>query len=77
MIVINIITSLPHFIWFYTSIAQSRVDNGGWAPEGLEQMSNKTSGNLITVECNSTHLTSFAVLMDVAGGQQVRIMTYY
>ena len=68
------ITSFPYFICVHTSTTQSRVDIGGWASEGLELMSNRTSGDLITVECNSTHLTSFAVLMDVAGGQQVRIV---
>ena len=32
-----------------------------------------TDGNVTSVQCLSTHLTSFAVLVDVAGGLQVCI----
>ena len=48
-----------------------RGGNGGWVSEGLEVVSNKSGANLSTVECNSTHLTNFAVLVDVAGGLEV------
>ena len=34
-------------------------------------ISNITRGNVTMVLCNSTHLTSFAVLVDVAGGLEV------
>ena len=31
------------------------------------------AGNYTTVKCESTHLTSFAVLVDVAGGLEVML----
>ena len=49
-----------------------RVGNGRWVSEGLQVVSNTTGANgTISVACNSTHLTSFAVLVDVAGGHEV------
>ena len=50
-----------------------RIGRGGWVSEGLEVVSNTSEVNLTTVECNSTHLTSFAVLVDVAAGLEVHI----
>lgn len=35
------------------------------------QSDDSEAGRLTTVRCSSTHLTSFAVLVDVAGGSQV------
>ena len=37
--------------------------------------SNQTD-SVTTVRCSSTHLTSFAVLVDVAGGLQVMLKSY-
>ena len=51
-----------------------RVGSGGWSSEGIQVISNITRGNVTTVLCNSTHLTSFAVLVDVAGGLEVRLL---
>ena len=48
-----------------------RVGRGGWALEGVQVVSNKSGVNLTTVLCESTHFTSFAVLVDVAGGLEV------
>ena len=47
------------------------VGNGGWATDGIRTSGLNTEGNVTTVQCLSTHLTSFAVLVDVAGGLQV------
>ena len=47
------------------------MGNGGWSSDGVQVISNETRGNLTTVQCSSTHLTSFAVLVDVAGGLEV------
>ena len=41
---------------------------GGWDTEGVTVVSNDINSSTIT--CNSTHLTSFAVLVDVSGGHQ-------
>ena len=41
----------------------------GWSSEGIEVISNMTKDNVTTVQCSSTHLTSFAVLVGVGGGQ--------
>ena len=48
-----------------------RVGTGGWSSEGIQVISTKLRGNVTTVLCNSTHLTSFAVLVDVAGELEV------
>ena len=47
------------------------VGHGGWASDGIATSGIKTEGNVTSVQCLSTHLTSFAVLVDVAGGLQV------
>ena len=48
-----------------------RVGSGGWSSDGIQVISNTTRRNVTTVLCNSTHLTSFVVLVDVAGGLEV------
>lgn len=43
------------------------IGSGGWAYDGVEMVSNETEDGVTTIICNSTHLTSFAVLVDVSG----------
>ena len=45
----------------------SGVPPGGWSSIGLS-IENSTN---TTITCTSTHLTSFAVLVDVSGASQV------
>jgi len=45
------------------------LSRGGWDTEGVTVIEINT--NISTITCNSTHLTSFAVLVDVSGGHQV------
>ena len=47
------------------------VGSGSWVTDGISITDNMTVGNVTSVQCQSTHLTSFAVLVDVAGGLQV------
>ena len=47
------------------------VGTGGWSSEGTQVISNTMRDNVTTVVFISTHLTSFAVLVDVAGGHEV------
>ena len=47
------------------------VGSGSWVTDGISTTRNMTVGNVTSVQCQSTHLTSFAVLVDVAGGLQV------
>ena len=47
------------------------VGNGSWVVSGVTTNRQTTSGNSTNVQCTSTHLTSFAVLVDVAGGLEV------
>ena len=42
---------------------------GDWDTKGVTVIRNNIEGSTIT--CNSTHLTSFAVLVDVSGGHEV------
>lgn len=51
------------------------VGNGRWESEGITIINNMTDGNTTLVQCLSTHLTSFAVLIDVGGGLQVCSVT--
>ena len=53
-----------------------RIGNGGWSADGVATTVQVTQeGNNTMVQCNSTHLSSFAVLsMDVdVAGTPVRI----
>ncbi|XP_064386909.1 uncharacterized protein LOC135335369 isoform X2 [Halichondria panicea] len=43
------------------------VGNGGWISDGVSTINNATEGSTTTVQCSSTHLTSFAVLVDLGG----------
>ena len=45
---------------------------GGWDTEGVSVLSNDINSSIIT--CESTHLTSFAVLVDVSGGHEVTML---
>ena len=45
---------------------------GGWSNEGIIQDSDPTS----PVMCNSTHLTSFAVLVSAEGGDNFQVRKY-
>ena len=57
-----------------TSLSQINthsVGNGSWVIAGVTTTDVSTSGNLTAIRCSSTHLTSFAVLVDVAGGLAV------
>ena len=47
------------------------VGSGSWVTEGVRTTNSTMVGNVTSVRCLSTHLTSFAVLVDVAGGLQV------
>ena len=44
------------------------IGDGGWAFDGIEMtnMAENDDGQMV-ISCMSTHLTSFAVLVDVAG----------
>ena len=52
------------------NILLQRVGNGAWSFEGLQRTD--TDGNDTMVQCISTHLTSFAILVNVGGS-----MTYH
>ena len=47
------------------------VGSGSWVTDGIRTTNSTMVGNVTSVQCQSTHLTSFAVLVDVAGGLQV------
>lgn len=57
-----------HFITLYFCCV-FRIGSGGWSTEGVTRVTVSQSGNSTVVQCNSTHLTSFAVLVNVAGVQ--------
>ena len=45
-----------------------RYQQGRWSTEGVKTENVTRVGDTVTVVCSSTHLTSFAVLIDVGGG---------
>ena len=45
--------------------------SGSWEISGVTTTVKSITGNYTTLKCESTHLTSFAVLVDVAGGLEV------
>ena len=47
------------------------IGHGSWVTDDIRTNNSMTVGNVTSVQCLSTHLTSFAVLVDVAGGLQV------
>lgn len=48
------------------------VGDGGWAFDGIEMTSvTENDDGQMVVNCMSTHLTSFAVLVDVSGSLSV------
>ena len=51
------------------------IGDGGWAFDGIEMtsMSENDDGQMV-VNCMSTHLTSFAVLVDVSGSLSVSFL---
>jgi len=51
------------------SLLASIIGSGGWSTEGVTTVRVAQEGNNTVVQCNSTHLTSFAVLVNVAGSQ--------
>ena len=53
------------------------IGNGSWVTAGIMTDDNiviqsTKNGTSTTITCRSTHLTSFAVLVDVAGGLKVK-----
>ena len=51
----------------YILLACIRIGSGGWSTEGVTTVEVTQDGNDTVVQCSSTHLTSFAVLVNVAG----------
>lgn len=49
--------------------------SGAFSTDGVITDSNNTAGNVTSVHCLSEHATSFAVLVDVAGGLEVCVMS--
>lgn len=51
------------------------VGEGGWAFDGIEMTSvTENDDGQMVVNCQSTHLTSFAVLVDVSGSLSVSLL---
>ena len=62
---VNIVQLWLHCIYPF----DNSVGTGGWSIGGVTTDSVTTGGNSTVVQCSSTHLTSFAVLVDVGGLQ--------
>ena len=56
-------------VWLCVLLACLRIGSGGWSTEGVTTVRVTQEGNNTVVQCNSTHLTSFAVLVNVAGAE--------
>ena len=62
---------LSSFMDYSNLICISRLKNGSWSNAGVLTSSISNGNGTVSISCTSTHLTSFAVLVDVAGGLQV------
>ena len=51
----------------YDNYGNYSLGNGSWAISGVSTQNYSSSEDHTNVQCSSTHLTSFAVLVDVAG----------
>ena len=51
-----------------------RIGSGGFSTDGVLTASINMGDDVTTVQCLSNHTTSFAVLVDVAGGLQVSLV---
>ncbi len=49
------------------------IGNGSWSTDGLQTEQVISEESATTVQCTSTHLTSFAVLVSTGGVRQVCI----
>ena len=65
-------------LYYYYTIVYS-IGNGSWITAGITtndiMIQNTIDGSLTTITCKSTHLTSFAVLVDVVGGLEVNLLS--
>ena len=46
-----------------------RIGSGSWSSDGVETVSATLRGGVMTVECQSSHLSTFAALVDVLSPQ--------
>ena len=53
-----------------------RIEKSGWSLEGLKTESVMREGSNVTLTCSSTHLTSFAVLVDVGGAKVISYLSF-
>ena len=62
-------------LWLHKSFC-NRIGNGTWTNDGIttDVAEDVIEGNTTMVQCTSTHLTSFAVLVSVARGLEVLLL---
>ena len=58
-----------HYLCMCVVCRDLQSDAVRWSTAGLRTVSVTRDGNTVTVVCSSTHLTSFAVLVDVGGAR--------
>ena len=66
----KVFLGLEKIIIFYHNCS---IGNGSFTSTGVQLIRNTSVDNTTTVLCESTHLTSFAVLVDVRGKLQVKL----
>ncbi len=52
------------------------IGNGYWAYDGVSMTSMEVKGDKMVVNCSATHLTSFAVLVQVSGATLTEPVRY-
>ena len=50
-------------------MSMSSLQDTTWSEDGLTTVNVTKDGDFVTIQCSSTHLTSFAVLVAVGGTQ--------
>ena len=66
---VGVLAIMLYVLYIYYFCCTCSSEQSGWSPAGLETVSVTRVGDIVTVNCSSSHLTSFAVLVDVRGAQ--------
>ena len=65
------------YVLLYTQYECYSVEESRWSTEGLRTESLTRDGSSATITCSSSHLTSFAVLVDVGGAKVLIILNLH
>ena len=63
-------------VYFICVHVTCSLQNTTWSADGITTLSATRDGDFVTVQCSSTHLTSFAVLVGVGGTEGPQVIKF-